>query len=335
MERTASLITGITSMLVCGALGFVMIPWLRRLKYGQTINEIGPTWHKDKEGTPTIGGLMFIAGTVVSLALGVFYLLSETPAYTLGQYLTERVRFFACIGSAFGFGIIGFIDDYLKVINTRNLGLTAKGKLVMQFFVAAAFLFVLKKYGVISTRVEIPFICSFDMGLWYYPLSMLVIMGMVNAVNLTDGIDGLCASVTFFVSVSFIVTATVLGYIGTSLVSCAVAGGCAGFLIWNFHPAKVFMGDTGSMFLGGAVVAAAFTVNKPALVFLAGIVYFAEAMSDIIQIGYFKISHGKRVFKMAPVHHHFEMCGWSEVKIVIIFSMVSIAGGVLSVLSAV
>ncbi len=335
MERTACLLIAISSILFTGALGFVMIPWLRGLKYGQTINIIGPTWHISKEGTPTIGGLMFIIGVVLSLALGVFYLISQSPVYLLSQYLRERVRLFVCIGAAFGFGIIGFIDDYLKIINSRNLGLTAKGKLIMQFFVAAGFLFVLYKFNISTTMVEIPFIGSFDFGIWFYIISLFLIMGMVNAVNLTDGIDGLSASVTFFVCASFVVIANSLGYIGTSLAACAVAGGCVGFLIWNFHPAKVFMGDTGSMFLGGAVVAMAFSINKPVLILIIGVVYFAEAMSDIIQIGYFKLSHGKRVFKMAPIHHHFEMCGWSEVKIVIIFSLVSVGGGTLAILSVV
>ena len=335
MERTACLIIAIISLLLTGALGYIMIPWLRRLKYGQTINEIGPTWHKNKEGTPTIGGLMFVSGVIFSLIVGVFYLLNSSPLYLLSQFGKERVRFFACLGSAIGFGLIGFIDDYLKVINTRNLGLTAKGKLIMQFFVSAAFLFVLFKFDAIDTVVKLPFIPAFDMGIWFYPVCMIMIMGMVNAVNLTDGIDGLCSSVTFFVCVSFIIIANLTGYIAVSLFACAVAGGCAGFLIWNFHPAKVFMGDTGSMFLGGAVVAMAFCVCKPFIILLAGIVYLAEALSDIIQIGYFKITHGKRVFKMAPIHHHFEMCGWSEVKIVIIFSLVSVIGGALSIISAI
>ncbi|MEG2939019.1 MAG: phospho-N-acetylmuramoyl-pentapeptide-transferase, partial [Oscillospiraceae bacterium] len=253
MERTAILLTATVSLGLTGVLGFWLIPWLKRLKYGQTINEIGPKWHKTKEGTPTIGGLMFIIGSIVGLSVGYISLILEAPQFLGEQYIIENVRLFAGVGCALGFGLIGFIDDYMKVVHTRNLGLTAKGKIFLQIFVSAAYIFVMHKYGACDTSVIIPFFGSYEFGIWYYVLSMLLIIFMVNAVNLTDGIDGLATTVTFVVSVVFVIVSALLGYIGTGLFATAIAGACVGFIIWNFYPAKVFMGDTGSMFLGGAI----------------------------------------------------------------------------------
>ena len=334
MERTAILLTATVSLGLTGVLGFWLIPWLKKLKYGQTINEIGPKWHKSKEGTPTMGGLMFIIGATVALAVGYVSLILEAPQFLGVQYETENIRLFAGIGVAFGFGLIGFIDDYKKVAHARNLGLTARGKLVLQFIVCAAYLFVMHRYGACDTVLKIPFIGSFDLGYWYYVLMMLVIVFMVNAVNLTDGIDGLATTITFIVSTGFIVISTLLGYIGTGLFSTAIAGACVGFVIWNFYPAKVFMGDTGSMFLGGAVIAMAYGVDFPLLIVLAGIVYVLEALSVVIQVIYFKLTHGKRLFKMTPIHHHFELSGFSEVKIVFTFSLVALLGVGLAIAAA-
>lgn len=334
MERTSFLLTAVISIALTGVLGFWLIPWLRKLKYGQTINEIGPTWHKNKQGTPTIGGLMFIIGSLVGIAVGYVSLIIESPQFLSEQYKSEHVRLFTCIGSALGFGLVGFIDDYMKVIHTRNLGLTAKYKILFQIVVTSVYLFVLNRFGVCNTTVEIPFIGSLELGGWYYVLSMFMIIGMVNAVNLTDGLDGLNSSVTFVVSLTFIVISTLLGYIGTGLFATGIAGGCIGFLLWNFYPAKVFMGDTGSMYLGGAVVAMAYGVSYPLLVLLAGFVYLCEALSVMIQVTYFKLTHGKRIFKMTPIHHHFELLGWSEIKIIVVFSVIAVAAGALSVLAA-
>ncbi len=334
MERTAVLLTAIVSIALTGVLGFWLIPWLKKLKYGQTINEIGPTWHKNKQGTPTIGGLMFIIGSLVGIAVGYISLIIDSPQFLSSQYSSEHVRLFASIGAALGFGLIGFIDDYMKVIHTRNLGLTAKYKIIMQVIVTAIYLYVLYRFNVCETKLAIPFIGEIDLGIWYYAFSMFMIIGMVNAVNLTDGLDGLCSSVTFVVSLSFIIISTLLGYLGTGLFATGIAGGCIGFLLWNFYPAKVFMGDTGSMYLGGAVVAMAYGVSYPLLVLVAGIVFLAEAVSVMIQITYFKLTHGKRLFKMTPIHHHFEMSGYSEIKIIILFSLVTLAGGAISVLAA-
>lgn len=333
MERTAILLTAVVSLALSGVLGFWLIPWLKRLKYGQTINEIGPRWHKNKEGTPTMGGLMFIIGSLAGLAVGYISLILEAPQFLGAQYAIENVRLFAGVGCALGFGLIGFVDDYMKVVHTRNLGLTAKGKIFLQIFVAAAYLFVMQRWGGSDTFVMIPFIGTYDFGIWYYVLSMLFIIFMVNAVNLTDGIDGLASTVTFFVSVGFIVISTLLGYIGTGLFSTAVAGACIGFILWNFYPAKVFMGDTGSMFLGGAVIAMAYGISMPTLAILAGIVYICEAGSVMIQVLYFKLTHGKRIFKMTPIHHHFELSGFSEIKIVITFSLTAIIGIAVAVLA--
>ncbi len=335
MERTAILLTATVSLGLTGVLGFWLIPWLKKLKYGQTINEIGPKWHKSKEGTPTMGGLMFIIGALAGLAVGYISLILEAPQFLGTQYAIENVRLLAGVGCAIGFGLIGFVDDYMKVVHTRNLGLTAKGKIFLQIFVAAGYLFVMHRYGGSDTNVMIPFIGTYDFGVWYFVLSMLFIIFMVNAVNLTDGIDGLATTVTFFVSIGFVVLSTLLGYIGTGLLATAIAGGCVGFVIWNFHPAKVFMGDTGSMFLGGAVVAMAYGVSLPTLAILSGIVYVLEAASVVIQVTYFKLTHGKRLFKMTPIHHHFELSGFSEIKIVVTFSIAAILGGALSILAVV
>ncbi len=333
MERTAILVTAIVGFGLTAILGFWLIPWLKRLKYGQTINEIGPNWHKAKEGTPTMGGIMFIVGTLTAIAVGYVTLILEAPQFLGEQYLTENVRLLAGIGAALGFGAIGFLDDYLKVIHTRNLGLTAKAKMALQFVITGLYLYVMYTFGACDTNLFIPFIGTFDLGIWYFVLSFIFIIGLVNAVNLTDGIDGLASSVTFVVSLIFIVISMLLGYLGTSLFATAIAAGCVGFILWNFHPAKVFMGDTGSMFLGGAVIAMGYGISMPALLILIGIVYLCEAGSVMLQVGYFKLTHGKRIFKMTPIHHHFEMSGYSEEKIVALFCAVTLLGGGLAIWS--
>jgi len=293
---------------VTALMGPWFIPYLRRLKFGQSILEDGPVWHSAKSGTPTMGGIMFIAGTVVACV----FLVRDARAY------------YALIMALF-FGFIGFIDDYTKVVKKRNKGLSARQKLFLQILVSAAYLISLRIGGYIDTGLMIPFInTKIELSALYYPAAVFIIVGCVNAVNLTDGLDGLASSVTipvcvFFTAVSFIFHAQGLG-----VLSCAVCGGLIGFLIYNAHPAKVFMGDTGSLFLGGAVCALAFAYNIPVILVFAGIVYVIEALSDIIQVISFK-STGRRVFKMAPIHHHFEMCGWSENRIVAVFTAVSAA----------
>jgi len=228
---------------------------------------------------------------------------------------------------AVGFGAIGFFDDYIKVVKKRNLGLNVKQKFVLQFVVAGAYLYSLYLAGG-STSTLIPFAGSVNFGVWYWVLSILGIVWMVNAVNFTDGIDGLNASVTFFVGLFFLIISGILKVNGMSILSAALVGSCLGFLIWNFNPAKVFMGDTGSLFLGGMVCALGFGLNMPIIILPLGIVYMCEILSVVLQVGYFKATHGKRLFKMSPIHHHFEMCGWSEVKICCVFSGITVLFGI-------
>ena len=235
---------------------------------------------------------------------------------------------------AVGFGIVGFLDDYTSIKKHRNLGLTEIQKLILQFIIVGAYLLSVALAGG-TTETVIPFLGSVDLGFFYYILAAVFIVGMVNAVNFTDGIDGLNTSVTLVVALVFSVIAMLLNRVGLSLYAAAIVGAMIGFLFWNANPAKVFMGDTGSLFLGGAVCALAFGVNMPILLILIGIIYIVEILSVVLQVTYFKISHGKRIFKMAPIHHHFEMCGWNENKICFVFSGVTLLAGIIGVLLAV
>ena len=325
----------IAAFLISASVGKRLIPFLRRLHFGQTILEEGPKWHKSKQGTPIMGGIMFIVAIVlVSVISTVIYMIAGTNFIDIyfADVSHEVTFIFAGLGLALANGLIGFIDDYTKVVKKRNLGLTAVQKLVLQFAAAAAYLAVLGIAGY-GTSTVIPFIGTVDLGFFYYIISAVVIVGVVNAVNLTDGVDGLVGSVTFFVAVSFMLVASKVYSLGVTAVSAVVAGACLGFLLWNFHPARVFMGDTGSLFLGGIVCALAFAVNMPILLLPLGIIYLCEMFSVMLQVGYFKLTHGKRLFRMAPIHHHFEMCGWSEVKVVGVFSLVTAGIGVLAFLS--
>ena len=324
MVRISFLVATFAAFLITAMSGYVVIPWLRKLKYGQTINEIGPTWHQSKQGTPTMGGLMFFVGTLVGVIAGYSLLLNSEPTLMQETYQNQSMSLLISVITALAFGFIGFVDDYIKVVKKRNLGLTEKQKLVLQFAVTVAFLLAQYMIGHINTAITIPWVGVVDLGYFYYPIVFAGITFMVNAVNLTDGIDGLCSSVTFIVALGFFMISASYGYYANSIFACALAGALAGFLVWNFYPAKVFMGDTGSMFLGGSVVAMAWAVNRPEVLVLIGIIYTIEALSVVIQVTYFKLTHGKRIFKMSPIHHHYEMSGWSEVKIVCVFSMVAI-----------
>ncbi len=324
MIRVSFLVATFAAFLMTAISGYGVIPWLRKLKYGQTINEIGPTWHQSKQGTPTMGGLMFFVGVLAGVIAGYSLLLKSEPSFMEETYQNQTVSLFISVFGALAFGIIGFIDDYIKVVKKRNLGLTEKQKLILQFIVTAAFLIAQYSIGHLNTTITLPWIGQLDLGYFYYPIVFMGIIFMVNAVNLTDGIDGLCSSVTFIVALGFFMISASYGYYANSIFCCALAGALAGFLFWNFYPAKVFMGDTGSMFLGGSVVAMAWAVNRPEVLVIIGIIYTCEALSVVIQVTYFKLTHGKRIFKMSPIHHHFEMSGWSEVKIVCIFSLVAV-----------
>ncbi len=296
-------------------LGKFVLAELRKLKAGQEIRQDGPTWHNSKAGTPTMGGIAFILGSgIVTFACGWQQMLAVDFAH-LYVYL------FALI-----FGLIGFVDDYRKVRQHQNEGLTAKQKFVLQLLAAVVFLCLMRYEGLLTNDLYIPFVNVTLTVNWivYLIFAAFVIVGCVNSVNLTDGIDGLSSSVTVPVAVFFAVLGGMWqGFGQLGVFAGALVGGLLGFLCYNHYPAKVFMGDTGSLFLGGAVAALAFAYDMPLILLLVGFVYLCETLSDIIQVTYFKLTHGKRIFKMAPLHHHFEMCGWKETKIVAVFAAVS------------
>ncbi len=310
------LLTGAAGAVLSGVLGLVLLPVLRALKAGQSVHKIGPTWHNKKVGTPLMGGLMFIGAVVLCLLGNLFTIENYTVLYVLALALC--------------FGLVGFLDDFCKVKFKRDLGLTAFQKMALQMVVSAIYLYILYKNGTLRNEnglcdLYIPF---FNVNFQIHPLvyiffAMFVMVGTVNAVNITDGIDGLCATVTLPVMLFFVVVAVAKGMLDLALLPASLLGGLVAYLFYNWHPAKVFMGDTGSLFLGGAVCALAFALNMPLILLLVGFVYMMEVVSDLIQFAYFRATHGKRFFKMAPIHHHFEKCGWNEVKIVLVFSCVS------------
>lgn len=320
----------VIAAVITGLLGYFMVPFLHKIKFGQTIREVGPSWHKNKQGTPTMGGIMFIIGSSVAAVICIAFLWLNGGAETQLMF----VKVVAGALMAVGFGIVGFLDDYISIKKHRNLGLTEIQKLILQFIIVGAYLLSVALAGG-TTETVIPFLGSVDLGFFYYILAAVFIVGMVNAVNFTDGIDGLNTSVTLVVALVFSVIAMLLNCVGLSLYAAAIVGAMIGFLFWNANPAKVFMGDTGSLFLGGAVCALAFGVDMPILLILIGIIYIVEILSVVLQVTYFKISHGKRIFKMAPIHHHFEMCGWNENKICFVFSGVTLLAGIIGVLLAV
>ena len=316
----------VIAAVITGLLGYFMVPFLHKIKFGQTIREVGPSWHKNKQGTPTMGGIMFIIGSSVAAVICIAFLWLNGGAET--QLMLVKVVAGALM--AVGFGIVGFLDDYISIKKHRNLGLTEIQKLILQFIIVGAYLLSVALAGG-TTETVIPFLGSVDLGFFYYILAAVFIVGMVNAVNFTDGIDGLNTSVTLVVALVFSVIAMLLNRVGLSLYAAAIVGAMIGFLFWNANPAKVFMGDTGSLFLGGAVCALAFGVDMPILLILIGIIYIVEILSVVLQVTYFKISHGKRIFKMAPIHHHFEMCGWNENKSCFVFSGVTLFAGIIGV----
>ena len=329
MARMVLMIAALLSLSITALSGFFVLPWLKKLHYGQTIKEVGPTWHNKKQGTPMMGGLMFILGSIAAIIIAFSTLAIAEPDALGGMQTQQNVVLFLSVLATLGFSSVGFVDDYLKVVHKQNLGLTARYKILMQVVVTTAYLVAMQLNGTLSTTLSLPVFGRVDLGILFYPLAFVAIVGFVNAVNLTDGLDGLASSVTFVAMLGYMTAATLTGYYMMGIFGAAMAGGCAGFLFWNFYPAKVFMGDTGSMFLGGAVVTISFGMGHPELLFLMGIIYLIEAGSVMLQVSYFKITHGKRIFKMSPIHHHFEMCGWSEVKIDGVFSFITLIGVVL------
>ena len=331
MNTTAILAVAAIGFAVSAVSGYFLIPYLHKLHFGQTILDIGPSWHKNKQGTPTMGGFMFIFAILIASVVG-YFMLSQGENDLWHGTQVEIARYWGTILLAVSFGIIGFVDDYIKVVKKRNLGLTAIQKLIMQFVAAGLYMLILYTAGDTSTVLIIPFLGQLDLGLVYFPLCVVGIVYITNSVNLTDGLDGLCGSVTCVSALGFMMVSAAMGFGGINLLSTALAAGCLGFLVWNFYPAKVFMGDTGSMFLGGMVTGLAFGVGMPLILAFLGIIYICESMSVVLQVISFKTT-GKRIFKMSPIHHHFEMCGLSEVKIDFAFSAVTAVGAVLAVLA--
>ena len=295
-----------------------LIPVLKSKKMGQKILEIGPRWHKGKEGTPTMGGLSFIFAVIACFLLFLF----------ISKNVVDK-KILTCSINIIVYGIlnamIGIIDDFAKIRNARNEGLTPSGKFFLQSIAAILFLVSLKYTVGITTILYIPFFDVFlELGFFYYVLAFLLLCGVVNSVNLTDGLDGLAAGVSLSVGIFFaIVSLLVTREITVAFFASVIIGSMLGFLVYNFYPARVFMGDTGSLFLGAIIVASAFLIDNILLVLVYGFVFVCEALSVIMQVAYFKATKGKRLFKMAPLHHHFEKSGYSEVKITVLFTLVN------------
>ncbi|MCR4723269.1 MAG: phospho-N-acetylmuramoyl-pentapeptide-transferase [Eubacteriales bacterium] len=311
IQIVATLISFTVTVLICP----VLLPILKKLKFGQAERALGPESHFKKAGTPTLGGISFMAGMIASCA-----------ALGLGNF----DLFFALVISLL-FGLIGFLDDYMKIIqknalsdaknlSSASLGMRGRHKIVMQFSVAAALAVYAAYHPNIGTDVVIPFISkNWDMGILFIPFVIFASVAVVNASNLTDGLDGLDAGVAMIIMIFFLLFSGAKGYSEISILSASTIGGCMGFICYNFNPAKVFMGDTGSMALGGAVIVCSVLTKTEFFILIAGAIYVIEALSDIIQVVYFKATHGKRFFKMAPIHHHFELSGWPETRVVIVF----------------
>jgi len=315
---TRILLTAAVSCGLSGLLGYLLLPVLHALKAGASILQIGPSWHNNKSGTPIMGGLMFIFTAIIMLLVNIGSMEDYTVFYVLALALC--------------FGVIGFLDDFTKVRFKRNLGLTSLQKAMLQMAVSALFLYAMYKSGSINTHLYIPF---FNVSFHLHPIvyiffAMFVMVGCVNSVNLTDGVDGLSSSVTLPVMAFFTAASIGTGHMELALLPASLLGGLIAYLFYNWHPAKVFMGDTGSLFLGGVVCAMAFALDMPLILILVGFVYICETLSVILQVSYFKMTHGKRLFKMSPIHHHFEMCGWKEEKIVLSFAAVSLVMCVLA-----
>ena len=316
------LVAAVVAFVISAVIGKFLVPALRRWKAGQSIKEDGPTWHMSKQGSPTMGGLMFILATIIVV------LVVNGPAILSGDWTSVIVLVFALV-----FGAIGFLDDYAKIKKKENTGLTAGQKFLLQLAAAILFIVLLRKCGILSPNLYVPFF-GVELHLpWvvYLIFAVLVITGTVNAVNITDGLDGLSSSVTLPVCAFFAaafgwawVKWQQSGTAGMAVFAAALFGGLVGFLVYNHYPAKVFMGDTGSLFLGGAVCGMAFALDLPLILILVGIIYIIETLSDIIQVTYFKATHGKRIFRMAPLHHHLEMGGWNEKKVVFVFASISL-----------
>ncbi len=316
--QIAALIASVVALVLGVILYKIFIPLLRKVKLGQKILEIGPSWHKCKEGTPNLGGLFFIVACVVGFLFATFFLTSKN-ALSDSFYRSVLTLF----GLALSQGFIGFVDDYVKLFKKRNKGLSGTQKLVLQFLSVAAYLFVNAYYNGFDTTIEFPWGGSLDLGIFYYFIMLLAIAYIINCANLTDGIDGLAGSIALIICVTFFLYGLNNNVLAISIPCAALIGGVFAFLIFNFHPAKIFMGDTGSLYLGGFIVGVVMLTNNEFLLLPISCIWIIEGLSVIIQVASFKLT-GKRVFKMSPIHHHFEKCNWSEVKIVAVFSAVTV-----------
>lgn len=299
----------IISFLISVVFCPILIPFLRKLKFGQTEREEGPQSHLKKNGTPTMGGLVILASILL------------TSLIYIGKYTEILPVLFMTLG----FGLIGFLDDYIKVVKKRSLGLTPLQKMALQFIVTGVFIYYYFKIAGLDTSIKIPFVSGdgFVMPTWLFIIFVfIVVLGTVNGVNFTDGLDGLASGVTVIVATFFTIAALSLNPSMTPITG-AVVGSLLGFLLFNTYPARVFMGDTGSLALGGFVSSIALMLHMPLFIVIIGLIYLVEVLSVILQVGYFKLTHGKRIFKMAPIHHHFELCGYSETQVVAAFSIVT------------
>ena len=290
----------------------IVIPFLHKLKFGQQVREDGPQAHLKKQGTPTMGGLVFLTAVVITSLL----------------YIRDYPRIIPVLFMTVGFGVIGFLDDYIKIVMKRSEGLNPVQKLIGQFIITGIFVYYLVCSGEVGTSMLVPFTGGFEHGLYlnlgflFIPFVFFVVLGTDNGVNFTDGLDGLCTSVTILVA-TFLTIISIGENSGISPITGAVVGSLLGFLLFNVYPAKVFMGDTGSLALGGFVSASAFMMQIPLFIPILGLIYLVEVLSVIMQVSYFKATHGKRIFRMAPIHHHFELGGWSETRVVAVFSIVT------------
>ena len=298
----------IISFAISVLLGPVVIPFLRRLKVGQTVRNEGPKEHLKKNGTPTMGGILILVSVVLTSIL----------------YVKDYPRIIPILFVTMGFGLIGFLDDYIKVVLKRSMGLRAWQKMALQILVTGVFAYYVVHYTDVSLAMKIPFMPEtyLDFGVLNIPILFFIVIGTVNGANFTDGLDGLASSVTVLIATFFTVVAIGL-HSGIEPVTCAVVGALLGFLLFNVYPASVFMGDTGSLALGGFVAATAYMLQMPVFLAIVAFIYVIEVLSVVIQVSYFKLTGGKRIFKMAPIHHHFELCGWSETRVVAVFSIIT------------
>lgn len=305
--KSTILIPALLAFLISAALGPILIPILRRIKAGQTVRTDGPKSHLAKNGTPAMGGFIFILAICI---VGFFYARTYTKLYPI-LFVT------------LGFAVIGFMDDYIKIVLKRSMGLRAWQKMLGQIVITVAFGVYLFFYSGVSTSVWVPFIeAPLNLGIFSIPIMVIAVLGTVNGANFTDGLDGLASTVTLVISIFFTIASVWLNA-DVEVITSALAGALIGFLLFNAHPAKVFMGDTGSLALGGFVVATAYMTQLPIFILFVGFIYLAEVLSVMIQVSYFKMTKGKRIFKMAPIHHHFELSGWKETKVVAVFAIIT------------